>query len=341
MSISNLKKLFSISIVFLIKAIRKLKLFLHKEDNYGPECIIDRDKANYIIYHALMGPDPCMIGRFGTVELNSLVNFISIKKNENFLVKLYRYIMGSAHLPLWDRAHFRSLEINAGFFPVNEINCELFAKRYLDDLKSLNILGSFQNKEKFLQLDKEIKRVQLETLYPFFVEKPWTVALKKKKVLVVHPFADSIQKQYKIKEFLFENKSILPDFDLITLKSVQSSAGETSRFGSWFEALKFMEDEITNIDFDICLIGCGAYGFPIAAHVKRMGKKSIHLGGGLQLLFGIKGKRWERDYLGIYEYRPGVYLDIEYKKFFNSFWVYPSLDERPRKSNLVEDSCYW
>ena len=26
-------------------------------------------------------------------------------------------------------------------------------------------------------------------------------------------------------------------------------------------------------------LGCGAYGFPLAAHVKRMGKKAIHMGG--------------------------------------------------------------
>lgn len=44
------------------------------------------------------------------------------------------------------------------------------------------------------------------------------------------------------------------------------------------------------IDYDICLIGCGAYGFPLAAHAKRKGKKAVHLGGALQLLFGIKGK---------------------------------------------------
>jgi glycerol-3-phosphate dehydrogenase len=49
----------------------------------------------------------------------------------------------------------------------------------------------------------------------------------------------------------------------------------------------------TKKDYDVALIGCGAYGLPLASHVKRKGKQSIHLGGGLQLLFGIKGKRWD------------------------------------------------
>lgn len=44
------------------------------------------------------------------------------------------------------------------------------------------------------------------------------------------------------------------------------------------------------VEYDVCLIGCGAYGFPLAAHAKRTGHKAIHLGGSLQLLFGIAGK---------------------------------------------------
>lgn len=47
------------------------------------------------------------------------------------------------------------------------------------------------------------------------------------------------------------------------------------------------------VDYDIVLLGCGAYGFPLAAYAKRRGKQAIHMGGSLQLLFGIKGKRWE------------------------------------------------
>ena len=47
------------------------------------------------------------------------------------------------------------------------------------------------------------------------------------------------------------------------------------------------------IDFDVAIIGCGAYGFPLAAKLKQAGKQAIHLAGATQLLFGIKGKRWE------------------------------------------------
>jgi hypothetical protein len=34
-------------------------------------------------------------------------------------------------------------------------------------------------------------------------------------------------------------------------------------------------------------------GLPLAAAIKAMGRPALHLGGALQLLFGIRGRRWE------------------------------------------------
>lgn len=90
---------------------------------------------------------------------------------------------------------------------------------------------------------------------------------------------------------------------------------------------QYMKKEIDKVDYDICLIGCGAYGFPLAAHVKRTGKKAIHLGGGLQLLFGIRGKRWD--------------MRDEYKSLMNEYWIRPSEDETPVVAKKVEGACYW
>ena len=42
-----------------------------------------------------------------------------------------------------------------------------------------------------------------------------------------------------------------------------------------------MSEEIAKIDFDIALIACGAYGFPLASRIKNMGKIAIHCGGPL------------------------------------------------------------
>ena len=157
----------------------------------------------------------------------------------------------------------------------------------------------------------------------------------------MHPFDRSIRNQYLIREKLFENKNVLPDFELITLQAVQSVAGAKVPFNDWFEALKHMEDQISKIDFDICILGCGAYGLPLASHVKRLGKKAVHLGGGTQLLFGIKGKRWTEQYDRVWNYRPNESININYIDLFNDHWVFPDTSERPSDAVKVENGCYW
>ena len=79
----------------------------------------------------------------------------------------------------------------------------------------------------------------------------------------------------------------------------------------------------------VALIGAGAYGLPLAAHVKKLGKKAIHVGGGLQLLFGIKGSRWEND--------PGYGLG----EILNEHWVKPLPEECPSHAKSIEGGCYW
>lgn len=99
--------------------------------------------------------------------------------------------------------------------------------------------------------------------------------LEGKKVLVVHPFAEDIQSQYNNhRTDIWKDPDVFLEFKLITYKSVQSMLGLKTPYKSWFDALKKMEEDISKIDFDIALIGCGAYGMPLAAYVKKNGQTS-------------------------------------------------------------------
>ena len=154
----------------------------------------------------------------------------------------------------------------------------------------------------------------------------WCMALKGKRVLVIHPFARLIEQQYKIKDKIFE-REVLPDFDLVTFEAVQSIGGSV-QFASWLEAFEYMKCEIAKLEFDIALLGCGAYGMPLGAFIKEtMGKQAIHLGGGLQLFFGIKGRRWEHC--------------ESVSKLYNEYWVRPTDDLKPCNWEKVEGGCYW
>ena len=79
-----------------------------------------------------------------------------------------------------------------------------------------------------------------------------TSALAGKKVLVIHPFEESIQNQYKHFDKLFPGTDILPEFELKTLKAVQTAGSATdARFATWFDALDYMCRECEKIDFGI------------------------------------------------------------------------------------------
>jgi hypothetical protein len=58
-----------------------------------------------------------------------------------------------------------------------------------------------------------------------------------------------------------------------------------------------------------------------------IGKIGIHLGGPLQILFGIKGRRWDAH-------------DV-ISKMYNEHWVRPSKSETPENNFAVEGGCYW
>lgn len=325
----------------IIRVAKKAYQRLTRKKFYPPACDCDRQSSNDKIYSSLISDKPCMISRFGTVEINCINNHLCVTdSSHSYFRRVLNYIVDKTHTPWWDKSIFQKL-YTTGVFPLNQDTAEKFSERYLQDIPEIDLLGCHQYYEKFMPLREDIIKVQLEMLYPFFVERPWTRVLKDKNVLVVHPFAESIQEQYKRRTLLFENHDVLPDFNLITLKAVQSIGGTCSSYASWFDALKAMEDQISRIDFDICILGCGAYGMPLAAYVKRLGKKAIHLGGGTQLLFGILGKRWVEQYHNTWHYRPDIDIDINYRPLFNEYWINPSASERPVNAGKVENGCYW
>lgn len=287
-----------------------------------------KDYANDLIYKYLKSDKPCMIARFGGFELNSLVNYLGVNNKNKSIIK---YIKGQQPEMWWNKSTLKYLHTNAGFFPNDIRYVEKFCEQMLNDIPEIDVLGSWLKEERFVF--KELintKRVVLEDLEPFFSINPWTKALEGKKVLIIHPFTETIEKQYEKRNLLFEN-NLLPKFELITLKAVQSIAGEKTEFNNWFEALDSMKAKIDAIDYDICIIGAGAYGFPLAAHVKRRGKKGFHLGGVTQLLFGIKGRRWVDN--------PILYYP--YVNLFNDHWTYPLQVNKPMRAKKVEDACYW
>ena len=324
--------------IFILKVLRKLytKIFgnskltiLSKEGN--------PDKASEMIYDLLSSDRPCMIARFGSTELSALVNYIGVNCKRHSVLN---YIKGQQPEWWWNKNIMNQMQRWSGFFPPTPENMQKFGDLMMNDIKELDLLGCWVTQEAwFTDKLKNVKKVHLRLLEPFWTKNPWTRFLKDKRIAVVHPFKEEIIMQYNNRAQLFSNPYVLPKFSSLRIvRAVQSLGGDNNGFKDWFEALHWMENEIDKEDYDICLIGCGAYGFPLAAHVKRQGKQAIHMGGALQLLFGIKGKRWEDPNYGVKEWNIPY---GSYTTLMNEYWIRPNNISRPKNIQEVEGGCYW
>ncbi len=278
--------------------------------------IISPVEANRNIKEGLTSKQPYFIGRLGSVELECLSHYLYFLERTK-----------SKEQPYPDNVKMM-MKVNAGFFPANETAMDHFCSLYLQGLQDMDLIWSmwFSKYEDMIYQeytkDKAIASYE-ESAFPLHLEGPWTKALEGKKVLVIHPFEQSIQHNYSLRSKLFHQSDFLPDFELITLKAVQSIAGSKTEYRDWFEALRAMEIKMEKLDFDVALIGAGAYGLMLGAYARMLGKKAVHIGGMLQLFFGIRGKAWDK--LGIY----------------NEYWSSPRNEERPQGYKQVEAGRYW
>jgi hypothetical protein len=268
-----------------------------------------------------------MIARLGAGELEAVLRQLAVGDRAQLGHRL-RYLMGRAPAPWWDPGFLDAMELHTGFFPSTPATLKRFAARVLDDLKLVDVLGSWLPGERLLaNRGLRAARVPLADLEPYLHATPWTRILRDRVVLVVHPLTDLIRRQLQQREALFPGRDVLPPFELRTVRAVVSNAGVRPPFVDWFAALDAMEQEIARQDFDIAIIGAGAYGFSLAATVKRLGRQAVHLGGATQILFGIRGQRWD----ALPQFAP----------LFNAAWVYPDEESRPPRWRDIEGGCYW
>ncbi|MHA1540586.1 MAG: hypothetical protein ACTSXL_03135 [Alphaproteobacteria bacterium] len=292
--------------------------------------ILSMEESMKLVSKKIKSGESFMLGRYGFTELRNL--FCARKSKQKRL--------------------FKQLVTNAGFFPLDIKLLSQFRKVYEIAEKNLDILlpwsyfTDYQNRERrrvknlpniknlcsfaisgsALGYSKNADKKNLKTWanFEYFMKNSWFQSLKDKKVLVIHPFEKSIKSQYK----KLSQRGLMPKFKKLSfIKAVQSvGLGGDDRFKDWFEALDYMKKQIKRHDFDVAIIGCGAYGFPLASYVKSLGKQGLHTGGATQLLFAIKGQRWE---------------EAQGKTFIEDFWIYPAKSERPKAFKQVESGCYW
>jgi hypothetical protein len=293
--------------------------------------------------NSFLGDEPSNLKIRELLEMNA--TFIAGKMGavEMALITNYFY-----NRPLNDRW---SASNNAGISPPSDYILEYFVRVYTEALKEVDLLAIWdRNNSQEIEVSRKLSPNAnfingLVGLEPYYHDRPWSEALRGKRVLVVHPFEDSIKEQYLKRDLLFKDKRILPEFELITLRTYQTHGGGNTTL-PWDKCYEDMAEQINSKIFDVALVGAGAYGLPLCRIAKLMGKSVVHVGGALQILFGIKGNRWgnnsrqlstEEQKLDQRTLAHKIGINI----FYNENWKRPNENERPVSFGNVEGACYW
>jgi hypothetical protein len=295
-----------------------------KVRNYGARRILSASEANHLLRERLAQGVPTSAGKIGDVELEVLVKYERAHHDPD---KFFDAI--SHRGPELDLLH-----LNAGVFPKEQAVLVDWAEIFLASLSSVDLLGVWFNSGEETIVGKYAPSATLadiKGLDPFYHESPWTKELAGRQVIAVTPFADSVAQQWTARtgaELFPLNPSMLPPFDLRIVRAPFSAGVRPPLHQSWQAALRHLKDEVAKEAFDMALIGAGAFSLPLCSFVREeLGGSAVHLGGGLQLLFGIKGRRWSN--------RPMI------SRLFNDRWIHPLPHETPRARWKIEGGAYW
>jgi hypothetical protein len=278
------------------------------------------------ICELLLGAKPFFVGRNGTIEVETVYSWAVHKLPYAPYVK-------------------EQLQRNAGVFPSTDSSINAWAAAYTKALSMLDTVAAgwykpMEREEHMLLKLLAPNAVQhpLRSLEPYYVGagERWTQHLAGKKVAVVSSFTKTIQSQLeRINQVWTGDKAGLIPAD-VDWKFVQTGYAPILALGrggwpegvnTWQLAVNSIVERVIASGAKIVLVGCGGLGMVIGGRLRELGVSVILLGGAIQVLFGIKGKRWATH--GVISH------------FWNESWVWPAAEEVPKGAELVEGGCYW
>jgi hypothetical protein len=183
---------------------------------------------------------------------------------------------------------------------------------YINSSAFTNAVGLIQNNfnNKPLNNFNKILCKNKQIIHYYYIEgivdfiQDFKIFAENKKILIVSPFSESIKYQTNIDRinnlihnYTFPNCTFLTYNTPITYNSENSDLINEVTTDNWLEQCTKMECEISHIDFDIALLSCASYATCLGSFIStKMNKKSIYIGGILNVLFNIFGKRYDCTY---------------------------------------------
>lgn len=266
------------------------------------------------VVQAVANGQPLSVGRLGGVEASILM-----------------WADGRANFrwPIWSLfSDTRSGATNAGIRPRNKESYRVFADLCRGAMEGLDLQGVWSSGYEAVCIGKGAQRefFNVEITGPDGANpKHWLCSLQGKRVLVVTPFDVTIQKQIPRLAEVWPKSDWMSGTEFRSVPFpylIDEGCPET-----WWEVYERIGETVLRSDYDVALFGCGGLGLPFAHLAKKAGRVGIHLGGHLQLIFGIYGKRHiEQDW---------------HRQHINEAWVRPDADEVAKTASRVEGGCYW
>jgi hypothetical protein len=266
------------------------------------------------IFQAVAAGQRLAVGRLGGVEASIL---------------MWAEGMGNFQPAGWSLfSDTRNGATNAGIRPRNKDSYRVFADLCRSAMEGLDLQGVWSSGYEAVCIGKVAQRefFDVEITGPDGANpNHWLCSLQGKRVLVVSPFDGTIQKQiphlaevWPMSDWMRGTEFCSVPFPYL----IDEGCPET-----WWEVYNRLGEIVSKGNYDVALFGCGGLGLPFAHLAKKAGRVGIHLGGHLQLVFGIYGQR---------------HLEQEWhRKHINEAWVRPGGHEVPLSAKRVEGGCYW
>lgn len=307
----------------------KAGLFKSSHDfRHAKDTIVSAYHFNEILKSILSSNSPLLLGRVGGTESRIFRVFSNNfgKESANFA------------------SHCEKL---SGIYPHNELS--LYYNLIVDDLPFFHFLADWpcpgQSKLKahlnrnninpFYYNLEYLNPLSMHFIYGINPSDLWMHSLSYKKILVINPFIDSFKKSVTRSISIFE-KSLLPDLNCTYFSppvTFGTSGVDNGSFMMHLEKTKALLHQLClDNSFDCALVAAGGYGMPISRYLysNKLIPQVLHIGGVLQLFFGVIGQRW---------------LDEPYKSKYSQYqnlhlWSRPVDYSVMKRASQVENGCY-
>ena len=278
-----------------------------------------------IIKRLLESNQPFFIGRIAGIELKMA----------------YLVFKGMSPTEREYREERAGLETNAGIYTKNEESVQTYVTQLMEAYEHCTVIAEWERASKvfsFTGMGQElvssrtshIPNINAISLEPYYVADPhsWMTSLQGKRILIVHPFVETMKRQVTHFDTLFPGREWFRDCTFQFIAPPFTLAGN-HQGRDWLEHLREFYTKLDQCEeFDVALVAAGGYGMIISDYVYTKRNKSVlYIGGALQLFFGIIGKRW--------------FDNKAILSLVNDDWVRPGPADRPPHFTKVEKGCYW